>query len=135
MERIVEFAAELRRSPGVAVLAVRGELDPAIVGRFRRALDEACQPRPPLLVVDLDGVPFLCSASLGALVVARTEALAQGTRIVVAGARPAVMRVFKVTSLAAAFDVQPRGAPWPWRPRRAGRSSGRPVPGGPRSGR
>lgn len=111
---LLDFATELRHTGQVAVLALRGELDAVTVGRLRRALAEACKPRPSLVVLDLSGLQFLDSVSLSALVAARTEALSDGIRIVVAGAQPPVMRAFKVTSLLAPFDVQPHGAPWPW---------------------
>lgn len=80
---------------------------------FRQKLMGTCVGGE-VVVVDLAAVTFLDATGLGVLVGAKKRARAAGGRIVVAGARPPIFRVFDLTGLAAAFDVQPEGTPWPW---------------------
>ena len=107
---------------GTAVVTVAGEIDLRTAGVLRDRLVElhGRLPRtgPRRLVADFTAVPFCDAAGLGALVAAHNQIAADGGEIVLAGVRPAQLRLLRITGLhrlfaihAAADDV--RAAPGP----------------------
>ncbi|MEY2420480.1 MAG: anti-sigma factor antagonist [Acidimicrobiaceae bacterium] len=84
----------------VARVAIRGELDINSAPRLIAALHEVA--RPPVRRVDLDceGVTFLDSTGLRALIVGRNEATRLGVDLELVDASPAVSRVVEMTGLA-----------------------------------
>jgi anti-sigma B factor antagonist len=88
------------------VLRVDGEIDLATVDVLRAGLTEAVEQSAPLVVVDLDGVGFLGSVGLAALISAHEKATEGGCRLVVAVSptRPA-MRTIQVTGLTELLSV------------------------------
>jgi anti-sigma B factor antagonist len=61
------------------------------------------------LVIDLDGVPFMDSAGLGALVRIRNAARVASRGVVLRGLRPRVVKVIKITGVADLFTIEPTG--------------------------
>lgn len=93
--------------PGVSVVRAVGEVDmltaPALAKTFRDELTSACR----LLVVDLDGIEFLGSSGLAALVEAKQLA-GQAAKVALAGAkRPIVARGLEVSRLDQVFGWYP----------------------------
>lgn len=105
---------QVRAQGRAMVVRPRGELDLGSADRFGQALVGACRAGLPLVVLDLGKVRFMDSLALGVLVAASRSARALACRIVVAGARPVVARVFELTALDDLFEVQREGVPWPW---------------------
>ncbi|WP_157855386.1 MULTISPECIES: STAS domain-containing protein [Kitasatospora] len=92
--------------PGsAAIIHVHGDVDQDT----RRALDEALAKaivdRPPLLVVDLAGLGFCYSVCLNALLSARRDANAAGTRMALAAVTPQALRVLKLTETDRLFTL------------------------------
>ena len=87
-----------------AVLHVGGRLDLPSAAELRSAIDAELDRRPARLVLDLTEVEFLDSTGLGVLVAAQRKATAAGSQIVLAGARPIVERVLRITSV---IDILP----------------------------
>jgi anti-anti-sigma factor len=89
--------AELAGAPGVAV---RGEIDIASVTELEMALDAAIHSSTGAFVLDLDGVQFLDSSGLSAILRARAL-LARTERELAIVCRPGpVRRLFDVAGVA-----------------------------------
>jgi anti-anti-sigma factor len=82
---------------GVAVLELGGELDLAVHDRFRELVDEVVADRPQLVVADVSEVEFMDSTMLREVLRAHRTLDEGGSRLVVAGAQPAVRRLLELT--------------------------------------
>ncbi len=105
---MVEFR-ESDRSDGGCVMWVEGEFDLAVVDEFlERAL--ACLDRATALELDLQGVSFIDSSGLGALVRVRQEAAIRGKTLSLVNVSSATHRLLQITGLHEAFDIRPEHA-------------------------
>jgi anti-anti-sigma factor len=105
---VVEFS-DRDLDGGVCVLSVTGEFDLAVVAEFlQRAL--ACLGRTEALELDLQGVSFIDSSGLGALLRVRKEAADAGKTLSLVNVSPATHRLLDITGLHDAFDIRPRPA-------------------------
>ena len=105
---MVEFS-DRDLADGVCVLSVTGEFDLAVVAEFlQRAL--ACLARTEALELDLQGVSFIDSSGLGALLRVRKEAADAGKTLSLVNVSPATHRLLEITGLHDAFDIRPRPA-------------------------
>lgn len=102
---MVDFG-ESTRSDGACVVSVVGEMDLAVVAEFlERAL--ACLDRADALALDLDleGVSFIDSSGLGALVRVRKEAADRGKALTLVNVSASTHRLLEITGLQDAFDI------------------------------
>jgi anti-sigma B factor antagonist len=83
----------------VAVLTLSGDLDLSEADRVRLAVQRSLDAEQ-LVVVDLTDVSFLDSTIVGILVASQARARATRKQVVVANARPAVAKVFRMLGLA-----------------------------------
>lgn len=90
---------------GGPVLEVAGELDGHTNGLLRAAL-AAFPAGSPEVVVDLRGVTFADSSSLGVLVGEHKRLAAAGRRLVLLAPAPAVHRILEVAGLLRILDVR-----------------------------
>ena len=97
--------AQADAPPGVAVLALRGELDLAAAPMLRERVDEAAFGRA--LVIDLHETRFIDSAVLKELLRARAELAAADVRLVLAGVPAPVRRLLDLTRTSELFDDAP----------------------------
>ncbi|WP_433136538.1 STAS domain-containing protein [Actinomadura nitritigenes] len=93
------------RRPGTAVVTVTGEIDLHTADGLRARLVKAHGAGARRLVLDFAAVPFCDAAGLGALVGAHNEISATGGEIVLAGVRPAQLRLLRITGLHRLFTV------------------------------
>ncbi|MBW4721138.1 STAS domain-containing protein [Saccharothrix obliqua] len=96
-----------RPSEGVVVLHVSGELDASSAEELAKPLRTALVDGVLGVVVDLDGVRFLGSAGLEALVTGSKRAGELGVPLVLVAAGRAVLRPIEATGLSAVFTVVP----------------------------
>jgi len=97
---------EERPDPGTRLVALRGELDVATVGRLRAALTPIIEdPAAQLLVVDLVEVTFIDSTGLMTLLNALRRLVRRGGRLVLACSNPTVLRLFEATRTDATFEI------------------------------
>jgi len=90
----------------LAVVEVRGDLDSLTVPGFDRWVHERLPVRPDV-VVDLDGVAFLASAGIAALIRLRQEAAARGVRLHLIGRdNRAVRRPVEILGVDAMLDLR-----------------------------
>jgi anti-sigma B factor antagonist len=87
------------RNDGVDVLSLIGELDMVSAPRFVRQAAEALREGARRLLVELDGVSFVDSAGLAALLNVLRRATAAQAPLVLVGARPAVRNILAQTRL------------------------------------
>lgn len=91
------------------VVAVVGEIDLRTAGPLRDALIEVHGDMRGTgrhrLVADFAAVPFCDAAGLGALVAAHNQIAAGGGEIVLAGVRPAQLRLLRITGLHRLFAI------------------------------
>jgi anti-sigma B factor antagonist len=80
---------------GYTVLRPVGELDAFTVSQFRQALAELASS--PRLIIDMNGVPFVDSAGLGALIGGIRRARELGGDVVVVCSRPSLVRTLRTT--------------------------------------
>ena len=101
-----EFLIDPRADATHILLA--GEFDISALPAFHRAIHRALKAHPARVVINLDGVTFIDSSGLGAIVDGyhTTTALGIGYRIGPA-ATPAVARVLAVTGLDQALAAEP----------------------------
>jgi anti-sigma B factor antagonist len=88
------------------VVSVSGELDLATVGLLERELDSVIGRGARRVIVDLSGVTFMDSVSLGALVRDAKRLRARGGECVVVADDPRILRVFEITGLDRMFGIE-----------------------------
>ncbi|WP_428338873.1 STAS domain-containing protein [Mycobacterium sp.] len=98
------ISASVHDRDGVAVLAVRGELDMASSAAFKCAISEALADRPQALVIDLSDVGFLGSAGISVLVEAR-DRVGDGDQFAVVTGGPVAGRTIEVLELGELLGV------------------------------
>jgi anti-sigma B factor antagonist len=87
------------------VLVLAGEIDVATAPRLRDRLVQLVTQGPPRVVVDLQGVTFIDSMGLGALISGLKRARAHDGDLRLAGPSDHVAKVLAITRLDQAFVV------------------------------
>lgn len=99
------WLAVTRTGGDTVVAAVTGEIDVHTADTLRARLIELHDAGHRRLVVDFGAVPFCDAAGLGALVAAHNHVAAGGGEIVLAGVRPAQLRLLRITGLHRLFAL------------------------------
>jgi anti-sigma B factor antagonist len=95
-----------RADTGVLRLAVAGEVDALTGPQLQDAVEDALRDdRPGHLDVDLDGVTFLDSAGITALLLCHANAEHANCRFRLTKAQPGVYRVLQITGLLEHFGM------------------------------
>ncbi len=87
------------------VVEVVGDLDQSRVARVRAQLEESLARRPPAVVVDLAGCPFVDATALAMLLETHRQASRMGTVLTLRGCRPRVLRLLSLNGLRRVFDL------------------------------
>jgi anti-sigma B factor antagonist len=95
----------LEESPGVAVIALSGELDLYTCPEFKTQLLQVIEGGAKLVVVDLTETTFIDSTALGVLIRGVDRLKTQDGRLVVACSDPNIVKIFEVTGLDRIFSV------------------------------
>jgi anti-anti-sigma factor len=100
--------AQFRESTrdGGCVLQVEGEFDLAVVDEFLGRVRD-CLDRVEAIQLDLQGVSFIDSSGLGALLRVRKEAAEKNRRVSLVNVTAATNRLLQITGLQNAFDIEP----------------------------
>jgi anti-sigma B factor antagonist len=88
------------------VVAATGELDIATAAELRRSLLEVLDQQTVPLVIDLSGVDFVDSVTLGVFVNVHKRLLERGQALTFVNPRASVKRVFEVTALDKVFTIE-----------------------------
>ena len=97
---------ETRKRGTWTVVEVRGELDLSTSDELRSALDGAFDTEPPRVAVDLTGVTFMDSSSLGVLVATLERARERDGELRLVGVQGSPAKVIALTGLDSAFTIE-----------------------------
>ncbi len=89
------------------VLKPRGDLDVYTVGSLRDALGKMIEEETPKVVVDLDGVPFMDSSGLGALMGGVRRLREAGGDLAIACTREQHLKLFTITGFGEGVSIAP----------------------------
>ncbi len=89
----------------VQVLACEGRMDAQVAGLLKDRLQELLDKGATQLVVDLEGLEFLDSSGLGALVSCLRRVKEKKGEIKLAGLRPEVRSIFDITRVSRLFHI------------------------------
>jgi anti-sigma B factor antagonist len=92
-------------APGTVLLRVAGEVDMLSSPTLRESIASALRQDGQRLVLDLDGVEFLGTSGLAALVEARASAQERDTELWLACSRRQVLRPLRIAGLIELFQV------------------------------
>ena len=89
------------------VLKPSGDLDVYTVGSLRDAIAEILDNSDPKVVVDLDGVPFMDSSGLGALMGGVRRLREAGGDLAIACTREQHLKLFTITGFGEGVSIAP----------------------------
>jgi len=89
------------------VLVPVGDLDVYTVGSLRDALGKMIEDATPSVVVDLDGVPFMDSSGLGALMGGVRRLREAGGDLAIACTREQHLKLFTITGFGEGVSIAP----------------------------
>jgi anti-sigma B factor antagonist len=89
------------------VLRPQGDLDVYTVGSLRDAIGEVVESENPRIVVDLDGVPFMDSSGLGALMGGVRRLREAGGDLAIACTREQHLKLFTITGFGEGVSIAP----------------------------
>ena len=92
---------------GYRVLKPEGDLDVYTVGSLRDAIAEFVEEGGPKVVVDLDGVPFMDSSGLGALMGGVRRLREAGGDLAIACTREQHLKLFTITGFGEGVSIAP----------------------------
>jgi anti-anti-sigma factor len=90
----------------IAVVTVSGEIDLRTAERLRGGLLGVAGAGYRRVIVDFTGVRFCDATGLGVLIATRNRLSESGGRLVLAGVRPTLRRLFDVTNLGRLFPMR-----------------------------
>jgi anti-anti-sigma factor len=88
---------------GYQVVSVTGELDIATAEQAYSYISEVIDRRPAPVTVDLSGLTFCDAAGLGALARIARHAREAGRQLMLASARPSLLKIMRITGLDRVF--------------------------------
>jgi anti-sigma B factor antagonist len=103
----VELSLRATTDSPATVLAVSGEVDAYSAPALRERISEILADGSRHLVVDLNGVEFIDSTGLGALVGGLKEARAAGGRLDLVCSVDRVIKLLRITGLDDVFTIKP----------------------------
>jgi len=101
----VDLDLDVTEKNGVAVLAVKGEVDVYTAPRLREKLVELVTQGKHRIVVDLEGVEFLDSTGLGVLVGGLKRVRSHNGDLGLVCTQHRILKVFEITGLTKVFSI------------------------------
>jgi anti-anti-sigma factor len=102
---VADLGIETVEQRGATVIALSGEFDLAGVQEFEAVLKGLEAQAPEVLLADLNGLQFMDSSGLRALVMADQRAKDAGRRFAIVPGPAVVRRVFEITQLEQRLDL------------------------------
>jgi anti-anti-sigma factor len=97
---------ERSETEGRLVLAVTGEIDLSVAGRFGQELESLVDDSSGTGSVDLSGVGFIDSSGVRELLKARRSAQVAGGELSLANPSPACRRVLEISGVLSEFSIR-----------------------------
>ena len=88
---------------GYQIVSVTGELDIATADQAYSYISEVIDGRPAPVTVDLSGLTFCDASGLGALARTARHAREAGRQLMLASARPSLVKIMRITGLDRVF--------------------------------
>jgi anti-sigma B factor antagonist len=101
---------EVVREAQQTTLRIEGDVDLHVAVELRQALHRQIASPPPILFVDLAGVPFVDSSAIATLVEALKLLRAKGSNLRVINCQPAVRDTFEIARLTRSFGIEEAGS-------------------------
>ena len=101
----MDLDLDVTEKNGVAVLAVKGEVDVYTAPRLREKLVELVTQGKHRIVVDLEGVEFLDSTGLGVLVGGLKRVRSHNGDLGLVCTQHRILKVFEITGLTKVFSI------------------------------
>ena len=98
---------DVRSQGDYQVLRPEGDLDVYTVGSLRDAIGSMIDDATPHVVVDLDGVPFMDSSGLGALMGGVRRLREAGGDLAIACTREQHLKLFTITGFGEGVSIAP----------------------------
>ena len=98
---------EIGRQNDYRILIPRGDLDVYTVGSLRDAIGQMIEEQTTRVVVDLDGVPFMDSSGLGALMGGVRRLREAGGDLAIACTREQHLKLFAITGFGEGVSIAP----------------------------
>ena len=98
---------DVQETDGYHVLKPEGDLDVYTVGSLREAIGSLLERESPRVVVDLDGVPFMDSSGLGALMGGVRRLREAGGDLAIACTREQHLKLFTITGFGEGVSIAP----------------------------
>lgn len=98
---------ETRRRASALVVFLRGSVGIREAETLSQKLQEAAGQQPPVAVLELSGMDFICSQGLGALVNFEVRMKGHGGKVRLVQPQPHVRSVLETTRLIRLFEVYP----------------------------
>ncbi len=96
---------QIREEGKVQILACLGRMDAQVSGLLKGRIQELLDKGSAKLVLDLEGLEFLDSSGLGALVSCLRRVREKKGEIKLAGLRPEVRSIFDITRVSRLFHI------------------------------
>jgi len=96
---------ETRQDGDVVVVVVRGSAGMSEAETMRTELEKLAGSHAPLIVLDLSGMDFICSAGLAAIICAHLRSRHHRGKIKLVNPQPAVRELLETTQLTKLFPI------------------------------
>jgi anti-anti-sigma factor len=100
------FSMSSEVTNGIAKITLAGELDASVAGEFRNAVEAVAADKPKRLVLLVDGLSYMASAGLRALVFARQK-MGANVDIYVVGLQEPVRETLEMTGFQHSVIILP----------------------------
>lgn len=101
----VPFSVSLVEGQGQIRLVLRGELDIATVQQLVRAVEQAEERRPELLVFDAEQLGFIDASGLKVMLRAARQARRDGRRVELRNPSDPLSRIARITAIDQTIDI------------------------------
>jgi anti-anti-sigma factor len=92
----MSFTSALTTNDGLATITLAGELDASQAGDFRKLVEQAAADKPKRLVLRMEGLEYMSSAGLRALIFAKQK-MGQSVDVYIVGANEGVTETLVMT--------------------------------------
>ena len=99
------FAVKSEQRAGATIVLPTGEIDLNASPVLRQELKRIQTSRPPRLIVNLEGVPYMDSSGVATLVEAMQMARKNSTKLVLCGMQDKVRSIFEIARLDTVFTI------------------------------
>jgi len=101
----MDLDISVTREAGLCIVSPDGEVDVYTAPKLKETLARAIEDGCDRIIIDLDGVEFMDSSGLGALVSGLRSVKEKNGFMVVTNPREAILKVLKITGLDKSFPI------------------------------